>query len=219
MTLHGFDTVGSMEKKAADKSWQDEVKRVAAGIRRRVLEHTIRQNGGYLSQACSSAEIFASLYVKVMHLGSIDTPLVPKPFPGRARPGQSRLFHRSLLQRLRARQGPLLSLACAVRARAVRDPDRDRPHGRGGAAAVQQGRQLRRDDRGRAFAGHGVHDRVAGPGHQPGRGHGHGQETEQREGARRPVHVRRRVPDRPDLGSAFRPCPTTCWTTCSSTST
>ena len=62
--------------------WQDEVKRVAAGIRRRVLEHTIRNNGGYLSQACSSAEILATLYVKIMNLGKINTPLVPLPFPG-----------------------------------------------------------------------------------------------------------------------------------------
>jgi len=62
--------------------WQDEVGRVAAGIRRRVLEHTIRNNGGYLSQACSSAEILATLYVKVMNLGKLEAPLVPKPFPG-----------------------------------------------------------------------------------------------------------------------------------------
>jgi transketolase len=63
-------------------AWQDEVRRIAAGIRRRVLEHTIRNNGGYLSQACSSAEILATLYVKVMNLGKIHTPIVPKPFPG-----------------------------------------------------------------------------------------------------------------------------------------
>lgn len=69
-------------KKKSSSHWQDEVKRVAAGIRRRVLEHTIRNNGGYLSQACSSAEILATLYVKVMDLGKIKTPLVPKPFPG-----------------------------------------------------------------------------------------------------------------------------------------
>jgi transketolase len=69
-------------KKADATTWQDDVKRVAAGIRRRVLEHTIRNNGGYLSQACSSAEILATLYVKVMDLGKIKTPLVPKPFPG-----------------------------------------------------------------------------------------------------------------------------------------
>jgi transketolase len=69
-------------KQTKQSSWQDDVNRVAAGIRRRVLEHTIKSNGGYLSQACSSAEIFATLYVKIMNLGRIDTPLVPKPFPG-----------------------------------------------------------------------------------------------------------------------------------------
>jgi transketolase len=72
----------AIDKKKESLSWQDEVKRVAAGIRRRVLEHTIRNNGGYLSQACSSAEIMATLYVKVMNLGNIETPLVPQPFPG-----------------------------------------------------------------------------------------------------------------------------------------
>jgi len=72
----------AMQKKTEASSWQDEVKRVAAGIRKRVLEHTIRHNGGYLSQACSSAEIFATLYTKVMQLGKIEAPLVPKPFPG-----------------------------------------------------------------------------------------------------------------------------------------
>jgi len=71
-----------IQKKSEAATWQDNVKRVAAGIRRRVLEHTIRNNGGYLSQACSSAEILATLYVKVMDLGKIKTPLVPKPFPG-----------------------------------------------------------------------------------------------------------------------------------------
>jgi len=69
-------------KKSESAPWQEEVKRVAAGVRKRVLEHTIRNNGGYLSQACSSAEILATLYVKIMDLGRIETPLVPKPFPG-----------------------------------------------------------------------------------------------------------------------------------------
>ena len=78
--------------KKSDKIWQDEVKRVASGIRRRVLEHTIRQNGGYLSQACSSAEIFSTLYVKIMKLGGIKTPLVPKPFPGVPGPGNPGYF-------------------------------------------------------------------------------------------------------------------------------
>jgi transketolase len=76
----------SSDKEAGPSPWQDEVRRVAAGVRRRVLEHTIKHNGGYLSQACSSAEILATLYVKVMDLGRIDKPLVPKPFPGVPRP-------------------------------------------------------------------------------------------------------------------------------------
>ncbi len=80
------------DKKKEESLWQDEVKRVAAGIRRRVLEHTVRNNGGYLSQACSSAEILATLYVKVMNLGKIETPLVPKPFPGVPGPDNPHYF-------------------------------------------------------------------------------------------------------------------------------
>jgi len=80
------------DKKKDPMQWQNEVKRVAAGIRRRVLDHTIRNNGGYLSQACSSAEMLATLYVKVMDLEKIDTPLVPKPFPGVPGPGNPHYF-------------------------------------------------------------------------------------------------------------------------------
>jgi transketolase len=80
------------DKKAGPTPWQDEVRRVAAGIRRRVLEHTIKNSGGYLSQACSSAEILATLYVKVMDLGKIDVPLVPKPFPGVPGPSNPNYF-------------------------------------------------------------------------------------------------------------------------------
>ncbi len=39
--------------------WQHSVHRMATNIRHRVLEHTIRNDGGYLSQACSAAELFA----------------------------------------------------------------------------------------------------------------------------------------------------------------
>ena len=80
------------DKKKEPLTWQDEVKRVAAGIRKRVLEHTIKNNGGYLSQACSSAEILATLYVKVMDLGAIKTPLVPQPFPGVPGPDNAKYF-------------------------------------------------------------------------------------------------------------------------------
>lgn len=67
-----------------------EALRVARGIRLRVLAHTIAQRGGYLSQACSSAELLATLYTAVMNLGPSEGPPVPPPFagvPGRASPG------------------------------------------------------------------------------------------------------------------------------------
>jgi transketolase len=63
-------------------SWTDEVRQAAKRVRRRVLEHTLRHNGGYMSQACSSAEILATLYGKVMNLAPLDQPLRPRPFPG-----------------------------------------------------------------------------------------------------------------------------------------
>lgn len=62
--------------------WINEVKKIAHGIRKRTLEHTIKNGGGYLSQACSSAEILATLYSKVMNLAPISNPIKPKLFPG-----------------------------------------------------------------------------------------------------------------------------------------
>ena len=55
---------------------------VALGIRRRVFEHTIRNNGGYLSQACSAAEQLAWLYNEQLNLGQPTLPPIPKPFAG-----------------------------------------------------------------------------------------------------------------------------------------
>jgi len=72
--------------------WHSSIKRAARGIRCRVLEHTIKNNGGYLSQACSSAEIFASLYLKVMRLGSVPSPITPSSFPGVPGPHNSGYF-------------------------------------------------------------------------------------------------------------------------------
>lgn len=63
-------------------SYLENIKDTAKGIRKRVLEHTINNNGGYLSQACSSAEIFASLYLKIMKIGSLDEPIMPETFKG-----------------------------------------------------------------------------------------------------------------------------------------
>ena len=55
---------------------------VALGVRRRVFEHTIRNNGGYLSQACSAAEQLAWLYNEELRIGESTLPLVPAPFGG-----------------------------------------------------------------------------------------------------------------------------------------
>lgn len=71
---------------------REDIKTLARGIRCRVLEHTVKNNGGYLSQACSSAEILATLYLKVMNLGSVPYPLKPSSFPGVPGPDNSEYF-------------------------------------------------------------------------------------------------------------------------------
>ena len=73
--------IRSFDDKSSE-GWQDQVQQVADAIRRRVLDHTLRHNGGYLSQACSAAEVLATLYLRVMNLGPSQGPLVPPPFPG-----------------------------------------------------------------------------------------------------------------------------------------
>ncbi len=60
----------------------NKIEKAARGIRKRVMEHTLAHNGGYLSQACSSAEILAALYGSIMHLGKSEAPMIPLPFPG-----------------------------------------------------------------------------------------------------------------------------------------
>lgn len=55
---------------------------VALGIRRRVFEHAMRNNGGYLSQACSAAEQLAWLYHEELKLGAPTLPPIPEPFGG-----------------------------------------------------------------------------------------------------------------------------------------
>ena len=64
--------------------------RMADRIRLRVFEHVLANNGGYLSQACSSAEQLAVLYGGGAVLAPLPDPLTPPPFvavpgPGRAR--------------------------------------------------------------------------------------------------------------------------------------
>lgn len=53
---------------------------VAGAIRKRVLAHLVAHGEGYLSQACSAAELLATLYVGVMRLGPSLGPPIPPPF-------------------------------------------------------------------------------------------------------------------------------------------
>ncbi len=55
---------------------------VAMGIRRRVFRYSMYNNGGYLSQACSSAEQLAWLYNEQLNLGESVLPMIPKDFTG-----------------------------------------------------------------------------------------------------------------------------------------
>ena len=58
----------------------DQIAAMAHGIRHRVLEHTVKNNGGYLSQACSAAEILSCLYTKLVNLAPLAAPLEPRDF-------------------------------------------------------------------------------------------------------------------------------------------
>ena len=62
-------------------NWISECENLASRIRKRVLSHAVI-HGGYLSQACSSAEVFAYLYQKGLKLGPSNGPIVPPPFSG-----------------------------------------------------------------------------------------------------------------------------------------
>lgn len=62
--------------------WRKRAEAAARGIRRQVLELTIKRGGCYLSQALSSAEILAALYTGILNLGPSDAPPLPPPFPG-----------------------------------------------------------------------------------------------------------------------------------------
>ena len=55
---------------------------IANQIRKRVLNLAIERKGGNLSQTCSSAEIFATLYTNILNITAPDQPLMPKKFGG-----------------------------------------------------------------------------------------------------------------------------------------
>jgi transketolase len=58
------------------------IQEIADGIRERVLAHTLSQNGGYMSQACSAAELLAAMYGGVLNLAPVPSPIDPPSFIG-----------------------------------------------------------------------------------------------------------------------------------------
>jgi transketolase len=74
------------------------IEAMAEGIRRRVLAHTLSNNGGYMSQACSSAELLSCLYGGLLNIAPTDGPLSPPRFTGvptvgGAEPTSGSVFH------------------------------------------------------------------------------------------------------------------------------
>ena len=65
-----------------DNSWQYNARRVAHEVRKRVLGLTIKNNGCYLSQTLSSADLLATLYTKSLNLGVSQGAFLPGPNPG-----------------------------------------------------------------------------------------------------------------------------------------
>lgn len=66
----------------ADASWVVDTARVGNQIRARVIDLTLQQNGCYLSQALSSADILATLYTRVLNLSDLPHPLASASFVG-----------------------------------------------------------------------------------------------------------------------------------------
>lgn len=60
----------------------EEIQKAAIRVRQNVLRLTIERGGGYLGQACSSAEIMASLYMGILDLGPSLGSMEAIPFPG-----------------------------------------------------------------------------------------------------------------------------------------
>jgi transketolase len=76
------DIMEAMDSLKRSVSLEEKIYRTAERIRLRVMEHTIRNKGGYLSQACSAGEIFSALYLNILNMGDVDKPIIPGSFPG-----------------------------------------------------------------------------------------------------------------------------------------
>lgn len=67
---------------AKKEDWRSPIQDIANRIRLRGFKYVLENNGGYLSQICSSAEIFAYLYGRALVLGASEAPMIPGPFDG-----------------------------------------------------------------------------------------------------------------------------------------
>lgn len=61
---------------------KEKIERAATNIRKQILEIALNRGGCYLTQACSSAEIVASLYMDILNIGSSLGNPEAQPFPG-----------------------------------------------------------------------------------------------------------------------------------------
>ena len=59
-----------------------EIENAARSIRKQILKIAIERGGCYLAQACSSADIVASLYLEIMDLNPSQGVWDASPFPG-----------------------------------------------------------------------------------------------------------------------------------------
>lgn len=65
----------------------EEMQKAATRVRQNILRLAIERGGCYLGQACSSAEIFAALYMGILKLGPSIGSMEALPFPGVPGPG------------------------------------------------------------------------------------------------------------------------------------
>ncbi len=60
----------------------EQIQKAATNVRKNILKLTLERNGCYLGQACSSAEILTTLYMRILQLGDSLGSMEALPFPG-----------------------------------------------------------------------------------------------------------------------------------------
>lgn len=78
--------MASEPESLANDDWLARAQTMAERMRVRGFDYVMRNKGGYLSQICSSAEIFSYLYTRGINIGPSKAPMVPEPFAGNPGP-------------------------------------------------------------------------------------------------------------------------------------